>query len=245
YNSPLARCCPTGTSLNRGCCGNSPPAPSMAPDPARPDRLSQIEEIYHAASRLPPDQRLPYLEQACGGSETLRREVDSLLEAHDRGGDFLEAPALAVAAALSREQRPPSRIGQQIGRYRIVGTLGAGGMGEVYRAEDPRLDREVAIKILPPHLADDPAALTRFKPEAKVIAGLSHPNILALHDFDCDGDVHFAVMELLQGETLSSRISRGAMDWREAVATAAAVTSGLAVAHKKGIVHRDIKPDNI
>src|SRR5262249_5838210 len=115
YNSPLARCCPTGASLNRGCCVNSPPAPSMAPDPARPDRLSQIEEIYHAASRLPPDQRLPYLEQACGGSETLRREGDSLLEAHDRGGELLEAPALAVAAALSPEPRPPSRIASRSG----------------------------------------------------------------------------------------------------------------------------------
>src|SRR5215471_21594533 len=118
-------------------------------------------------------------------------------------------------------------------------------MGEEYRAEDPRLDREVAIKILPAHLADDPAALTRFKREAKAIAGLSHPNILALHDFDRDGDVHFAVMELLQSETLASRISRAALDWREAVAIAISVASGLAAAHKKGIVHRDIKPDNI
>src|SRR5262249_15719721 len=131
-------------------------------------------------------------EQACGGDETLRREVESLIEAHGRAGDFLEAPALDVAAAVSGEPRPPSRIGQQIGRYRIVGALGAGGMGEVYRAEDPRLDREVAIKILPAHLADDPAALTRFKREAKVIAGLPHPNILALHDLASHRDGHFA-----------------------------------------------------
>jgi len=217
----------------------------MTPEPAKPERLSPIEEIYHAASRRPAEQRAAFLEQACQGNDSLRREVESLIEAHDRAADFLEAPALAVAAALAREHRPASRIGLKIGRYRIVEALGAGGMGEVYRAEDPRLDREVAVKILPAHLADDPAALTRFKREAKAIAGLSHPNILALHDFDRDGDTHFAVMELLQGETLSSRISRGPMDWRDAVATGIAMASGLASAHKKGIVHRDIKPGNI
>ena len=217
----------------------------MTPEPEKPEGLSRIEEIYHAAAELPGDRRAAFLEQACGGNERLRREVDSLLAAHERAGEFLEAPALGVAAALSRGQRPAARIGQQIGRYRIVGALGAGGMGEVYRAEDPRLDREVAIKILPPHLADDPAALTRFKREAKTIAGLSHPNILGLHDFDMDGDVHFAVMELLQGETVGGRIAKGAMDWREAAATASLVAAGLAAAHRRGIVHRDIKPGNI
>lgn len=143
------------------------------------------------------------------------------------------------------EPGPPSRVGQQIGRYRVVEAIGAGGMGEVYRAQDPRLDRSVAIKILPPALADDPVALSRFRREAKAVAALSHPNILALHDFDSDGSTHFAVMELLDGETLSQRLSRNAMAWEEAVAVAIAVAEGLAAAHKKGIIHRDIKPDNI
>ena len=136
-------------------------------------------------------------------------------------------------------------IGQQIGRYRIVGSVGVGGMGEVYRAEDPRLGREVAIKILPPILADDPEAFTRFKREARAIAALSHPNILALHDFDSDGDMHFAVMELLDGDTISGRIARGPIAWREAVEIGIAVAEGLSAAHTKGIVHRDIKPDNV
>ena len=118
-------------------------------------------------------------------------------------------------------------------------------MGEVYRAQDPRLDREVAIKILPARVADDPSALTRFKREAQAVAALSHPNILALHDFDTDGDTHFAVMELLEGDTVLKRISTGRMDWRLAVEVAIAVADGLAAAHKKSIIHRDIKPSNI
>jgi serine/threonine protein kinase len=118
-------------------------------------------------------------------------------------------------------------------------------MGEVYRAEDPRLGRDVAIKILPPALAGDPEALTRFKREARAIAALSHPNILALHDFDSDGDMHFAVMELLDGDTISGRIARGPIPWREAVEIGIAVAEGLSAAHTKGIVHRDIKPNNV
>ena len=129
----------------------------------------------------------------------------------------METPALESAAERYGGQ-PSSWIGQQIGRYRIVGPVGAGGMGEVYRAEDPRLGREVAIKILPPRLAEDPEALTRFKREARAIAALSHPNILALHDFDSDGDVHFAVMELLEGDTISGGFraapSIGAKRWK-------------------------------
>src|SRR5438067_369335 len=134
---------------------------------------------------------------------------------------------------------------RQIGRYRTLSAIGAGGMGEVYRALDPRLDREVAIKILPARVADDPSALTRFKREAQAVAALSHPNILALHDFDFDGDIHFAVMELLHGDTVSQRLSRKPMSWQEATEVTIAVADGLAAAHKKGIVHRDIKPDNI
>ena len=216
----------------------------MTPEPAQPEGLPYLEELYHAAVRLPVEERAAFLEQACAGNASLRSELDSLLDAHGRAGEFLEEPALGIAAALPRDA-PPSRIGRQIGRYRIVSSLGAGGMGEVYRAEDPRLEREVAIKILPPHLTGDPAALTRFKREAKAVAALSHPNILALHDFDSDGDTHFAVMELLQGEALSKRIAQGPIPWREAAGTAIAVADGLAAAHKKGIVHRDIKPDNI
>src|SRR3954469_15357307 len=110
--------------------------------------------------------------------------------------------------------------GTRLGPYEVLSLVGAGGMGEVYRARDPRLDREVAIKILPARVAGDPSALTRFKREAQSVAALSHPNILALHDFDLDGDIHFAVMELLDGDTVSKRLSRTPMDWREAAEVA-------------------------
>jgi serine/threonine protein kinase/Tfp pilus assembly protein PilF len=217
----------------------------MSPEQAVPEFLRRSEELYQAAEALPSGERAAFLELACKGNDALKREVESLLAARDRAAHFLESPALEVAARLYGGRWRAVRIGQQIGRYRIVEAVGAGGMGEVYRAEDPLLERVVAVKILPPHLSEDAAALTRFKREAKAVASLSHPNIVALHDFDCDGAVHFAVMELLEGESLAARLKRGSMSWRDAVETAAAVADGLAAAHKRGIVHRDIKPDNI
>jgi serine/threonine protein kinase/Tfp pilus assembly protein PilF len=133
----------------------------------------------------------------------------------------------------------------RLGPYEILSPLGAGGMGEVYRARDSRLERDVAIKILPERLAHDPQALARFQREAKSVAALSHPNILAIHDFGCDGGITYAVTELLEGETLRSRLGRGALGWRKAVETGIAVADGLSAAHSKGITHRDLKPDNI
>jgi serine/threonine-protein kinase len=135
--------------------------------------------------------------------------------------------------------------GSQLGPYEIKGPLGAGGMGEVYRARDSRLDREVAIKVLRPQVATDAARLARFEREAKVVAALSHPNILAIHDYGTEQGQTFAVMELLEGETLRRRTDRGAIPWRKAVEIALAIADGLAAAHAKGIIHRDLKPENI
>ncbi|MGH9390173.1 MAG: serine/threonine-protein kinase [Vicinamibacteria bacterium] len=135
--------------------------------------------------------------------------------------------------------------GAQLGPYEILAPLGVGGMGEVYRARDSRLDREVAIKVLPERLADDPEALARFEREAKAVAALSHPNILAIHDFGSEQGVAYAVTELLEGETLRSRLSRGALLWRKAAEVSVALADGLSAAHRKGITHRDLKPENI
>src|SRR5512137_2314912 len=136
-------------------------------------------------------------------------------------------------------------IGTRLGPYRIVAPLGAGGMGEVYRAHDERLGRDVAVKLLPGAVADDPERLARFEREARALAALSHPNILAIFDFGTEGGITYAVTELLEGETLRRRLEQERLPWRRSVEIAAAVADGLAAAHGKGIIHRDIKPENI
>jgi TolB-like protein len=139
----------------------------------------------------------------------------------------------------------PLSSGRRLGPYEILSPLGAGGMGEVYRARDTRLDREVAIKVLPECLSEDAGALSRFEREAKVLAALSHPNVLSIHDFGREDTVAFAVMELLEGQTLRARVAPSALPWREAAEIGAAVADGLAAAHSRGVIHRDLKPENI
>jgi eukaryotic-like serine/threonine-protein kinase len=136
-------------------------------------------------------------------------------------------------------------IGARLGPYEILAPIGAGGMGEVWRARDRRLDRDVAIKVLPDRLADDPAALARFEREAKAVASLSHPNILAIHDVGTEGDVRYAVTELLEGSTLRELLVSGPLTARRATEWALQIAHGLAAAHEKGIVHRDVKPENV
>src|SRR6185503_12352117 len=135
--------------------------------------------------------------------------------------------------------------GQSLGPYTIQAPLGAGGMGEVYRARDARLNRDVAIKVIPPSVADNPAALARFEREAHAIAALSHPNILTIFDVGHSDGRPFAVMELLEGETLRARLAQGPLPVRKAVEIAALIARGLAAAHDKQIAHRDLKPENV
>ena len=135
--------------------------------------------------------------------------------------------------------------GTPLGPYEILAPLGAGGMGEVYRARDTRLERDVAVKVLPERLAKDHEALARFEREAKAVAALSHHNILAIHDVGTHQGVSYVVMELRQGETLRERLRRSAVPWRKALDVGVAIADGLAAAHAKVIIHRDIKPENI
>ena len=135
--------------------------------------------------------------------------------------------------------------GARLGSYEILAPLGAGGIGEVYRARDPRLGREVAIKVLPGEIADDAHSLARFEREAKAVAALSHPNILAIHDFGRHDGTAYAVMELLEGETLRDALDAGPLPSRKSLAYAREIAEGLAAAHEKGIVHRDLKPENV
>src|ERR1700746_3015708 len=139
----------------------------------------------------------------------------------------------------------PIAVGQKIGPYELVGQIGAGGMGVVYKARDPRLGREVAIKVLPASFSADADRLQRFAQEARAAAALSHPNILSIFDIGEDGGAPYVVSELLEGETLRDRVRNGPLASRKAIDYAAQVARGLAAAHEKGIVHRDLKPENL
>jgi len=210
-----------------------------------PERYQHIGRLLDAALARAPEERAAFLDQACAGDPDLRQEVESLLAYEEQAAHLMERPPGAVVAGALAEEPARSMVGRELGRYQMLSLLGAGGMGEVYRAKDTRLGREVAVKILPPHLADDPEALSRFEREARAVAALSHPNILAIHDFGTEHGVSYAVMELLEGETLGARLKRSALEWREAVEIGIAVTEGLQAAHAKGIIHRDLKPENI
>ena len=139
----------------------------------------------------------------------------------------------------------PLPAGTRFGFYEILSPLGSGGMGEVYRASDAKLGREVAIKVLPERLAEDADALARFEREARAVAALNHPNILGIYDFGKENGVAYAVMELLEGETLRDRLDAGAIPVRKAVDYAHQLAVGLAAAHERGIIHRDLKPENV
>jgi serine/threonine protein kinase/tetratricopeptide (TPR) repeat protein len=210
-----------------------------------PERWRQIEQLYHTALERAPEERAAFLIAACAGEEALLREVESLLASHDEVGTFIDKPPDDVVAGMLAEEQAHSVIGRTLGHYKLQSLLGAGGMGEVYRAHDTRLDRDVAVKILPEQFAQDAEALRRFEREAKAVATLSHPNILSIFDFGVEQGLSYAVMELLEGETLRSRLTRSPLTWREAAEIGAAIAEGLAAAHAKGIIHRDLKPENI
>jgi serine/threonine protein kinase/Tol biopolymer transport system component len=194
--------------------------------------------LCHAALARPAEERAAYLAEACGGDEALRKEVESLVKEGDAAGSFLELPV--VGGAVS-----PSLVGRQLGPYRIEAPIGAGGMGEVYHAKDTRLDRNVAIKVLPPHWTADPQRRARFEREARAVAALKHPNICTIYDVGHDDGIDFLVMELVEGESLAARLSRGPLPCDEAVARAIEIASALDEAHRQGIIHRDLKPGNV
>ena len=135
--------------------------------------------------------------------------------------------------------------GSRLAQYEVTGPLGSGGMGEVYRARDMRLARDVAIKVMADHIAADPGMRERFETEARAVASLSHPSIMSIHELGVADGRPFAVMELLEGQTLRKRIEAGALPWRDAVKAAIEVAEGLAAAHSKGVIHRDLKPENV
>jgi len=208
----------------------------VTPDAGGWDRVKQL---FQSALEQSPDARPAFLDKICGNDRSLRAEVESLLRAHEQAGSFAERPAIDGVT-----DRPLQR-GDRLGPYDIVELVGAGGMGDVYRARDTKLGRDVAIKVLPPLFIADAARLARLEREAHVLASLNHPHILTVHDVgELDGRPYL-VTEFVDGGTLQTWTRRDTRTWRHSVDLLVGVADGLAAAHAAGIVHRDVKPDNI
>ena len=205
------------------------------------NRWRRVGEIYHAALSLAGDERDTFLADACGQDADLRREVESLLAHASDDSGFLETSALELAGRAVASQQPPSLVGRRLGPYEILSIIGAGGMGEVYLARDTRLQRDVAIKCLPPHVASDPAARARLEREARLLATLNHPNVAAIYGVEEADGVIGLVLELIDGPTLAER----AFPVGEALGIARQIADALEAAHEKAIIHRDLKPANI
>jgi serine/threonine protein kinase/Tol biopolymer transport system component len=217
------------------------------------DAWTRVDEILHSVLLRPLDERDRFLRDACAGDTALETEVRSLLAADEQARSFLEDPAIhAAARALAGDQRgsearrtDPLATGRRLGDYTILGPIGAGGMGEVYRARDTRLSRDVAIKVLPLFVSGDAQRLRRFEQEARAAAALSHPNILAVFQMGSDEGAPYLVSELLDGSTLREQLQRGPLPLRKVIDYGVQIARGLAAAHEKGIVHRDLKPENL
>jgi serine/threonine protein kinase/Tol biopolymer transport system component len=219
----------------------------MAADSENSDHWNRVEQLFHAALEQPVEGRGGFLDRACGSDADLRRELDSLVRASGSGDALLERPAIAQMGLVGvrASERSAWIPGTIVGHYRIMERLGAGGMGEIFRARDTRLEREVALKTLPPDLSLDRSYLERLRREARSLASVNHPNVATLYEIE-DADGHVAlVMELVEGETLAKRLSHSRPRIEEILAIATQIAEALEAAHRKGVVHRDLKPDNV
>src|ERR1700690_3787345 len=201
-----------------------------------PERWQEMKKVLAGALERTPAERRSYLDQTCA-EPALRRELESLIAAHEQGDtSFMEQPAIERGALKS---------GAKLGPYEILASIGAGGMGEVYRAKDTRLNRIVAIKVLSDHQASKPELRERFEREARAISSLNHPHISTLYDVGHQDGVDYLVMEYLEGETLAARLEKGPLPLDQVFKYAIEIADALGKAHRKGITHRDLKPGNI
>lgn len=211
----------------------------------------RMEALFAEALTMAPERRSAFLDEACASDPALRTELESLLASYDEASDYFDSLAEEVLppvlqSVASGSASSPSRVGQRIGAYRIVEAVGGGGMGVVYRAHDTQLDRNVALKFLPPPLSVHPAATERFIREARAASALDHPNICTIYEIGeaPDGQL-FIAMAYYAGETLKAKIARGPLPVNEAIDYATQIADGLACAHGAGVIHRDVKPANI
>jgi serine/threonine protein kinase/Tol biopolymer transport system component len=209
-----------------------------------PERWQQVDRLLQEALEREPEARASFLSEACRHDDSLRREVEALLAAGDRAGGFLQSPALEDAGALINDSNANSILGRRIGCYQVISQLGAGGMGEVYLAQDTRLGRKVAIKLLPSFFTKDEQRLGRFQQEARAASALNHPNIITIYDIGEADSIHFIATEFIEGETLRTALDKG-VQLSQALDVAIQTSSALHSAHQAGIAHRDIKPENI
>ena len=209
------------------------------------DRWQTLDRLFIEALQLPAEARAALLARECGTDEQLRREVLSLLTAVESSGTFLERPAFERLARAMAADGWSLRQGERLGTYTVRDLLGAGAVGEVWRATDERLNRDVAIKLLLPHLSSDPQRARRFAEEARTAGSLNHPNILSVYDVGEHGGVPFIVSEYVDGESLRMRLKRGPLSIDVAAAVALQMARGLSAAHARGIIHCDLKPDNV
>jgi serine/threonine protein kinase len=210
-----------------------------------PERWNQVEEVLQAALDRAPQERAAFLNEVCAGDEELQTEASSLISAHDAAVDFIEEPAMSQDARVLLGDHKLKNTGREIGPYKIIDELGSGGMGEVYLAQDSRLNRLVALKVLPAYFVSDDTRLRRFQREARAASALNHPNILTIHEVgELDG-THFIATEFIDGQTIRELIAAGDLSIPDVLDLVGQVAAALSAAHAAGIVHRDIKPENI
>ena len=210
-----------------------------------PERWQQVKQIFNSALSYRPEERESFLSQACSGDTNLRREVESLIASHEQSGNFIDEPAFVAAASLLADDKVDLRAGETIGSYEIRSFISRGGMGEVYLAEDKRLGRKVALKLLPVSFTKDDDRLRRFEQEARAASALNHPNIITIYEIRQAAGTHVIATEFVEGETLRMRMRRASFTLSETLNIAIQIADALSAAHKAGIVHRDIKPENI
>jgi eukaryotic-like serine/threonine-protein kinase len=223
----------------------------------KPEPWQQLDQVFHSALQHPARERAAFLDEACADDDSLRKQVEALLTAHEEAGSFIERPAMEVEARFVADEQNELAAGQTVGHYRIVSQLGMGGMGEVYLAEDTKLGRQVALKLLPNEFTRDTDRVRRFQQEARAASALNHPNIVTIHEMGQVDDRRFIATEFIDGETLRQHIAgvhttadgsgktMAPLLLHEVLNIAIQIADALAVAHEAGIVHRDIKPENI
>ena len=210
-----------------------------------PERWRQINKLFHLALERLPNQRDHFITEACGNDETLKREIESLLKFHERTQNFIEHPASDLAAEVLAAGQVKLTAERRLGHYTITALLGVGGMGEVYLAQDMKLGRKVALKLLPMQLTSDAERLRRFEREARAASSLNHPNILTVYEIGENNGAYYIVTEFVEGHTLRQHMDSRRMEFAEVLSVGVQLASALSAAHSAGVLHRDIKPENI